>query len=286
VSPRPTIFISAVSEELRSARQLVANTLTFLGYEPVWQDVFGTESGDLCATAGNFQKYFIDKKEAQKWLEAADARWAKLSSMPERVVENPVTLTLQESNGGWGVSFGLTDFKAKELFYRLDGKGDFQSTGYIPTRNLQTGLQMVNLYVPLPNLAAGEHTIEVKYVDKNERTNGPYTLTFSTASEQLAQAKMALNAISNSWLQFRDYDGKVLLYFSALMAYRPVLKEVRYSVNSDALDRTFKFKPSDKMFEVGDDINITVPNNTEFATAQVTYKDGTTSSVQKFVRLK
>jgi tetratricopeptide (TPR) repeat protein len=36
-----------VSGELRSARQLVANTLTFLGYEPVWQDIFGTEGGDL-----------------------------------------------------------------------------------------------------------------------------------------------------------------------------------------------------------------------------------------------
>jgi hypothetical protein len=47
MSPRPLIFISAVSRELRSARQLVANTLTYLGYEPVWQDIFGTESGDL-----------------------------------------------------------------------------------------------------------------------------------------------------------------------------------------------------------------------------------------------
>jgi hypothetical protein len=47
MSPRPVIFISAVSKELRSARQLVANTLTFLGYEPEWQDVFGTEHGDL-----------------------------------------------------------------------------------------------------------------------------------------------------------------------------------------------------------------------------------------------
>jgi hypothetical protein len=47
MSPRPVIFISAVSKELRSARQLVANTLTFLGYEPEWQDVFGTEQGDL-----------------------------------------------------------------------------------------------------------------------------------------------------------------------------------------------------------------------------------------------
>jgi Flp pilus assembly protein TadD len=49
MTPRPTIFISAVSKELRSARQLVANTLQFLGYEPVWQDIFGTEQGDLRA---------------------------------------------------------------------------------------------------------------------------------------------------------------------------------------------------------------------------------------------
>lgn len=44
---RPIVFISAVSRELRSARQLVANTLQLLGYEPDWQDVFGTEEGDL-----------------------------------------------------------------------------------------------------------------------------------------------------------------------------------------------------------------------------------------------
>lgn len=47
MTPRPLIFISAVSRELRSARQLVANTLTFLGYQPIWQDIFGTETGDL-----------------------------------------------------------------------------------------------------------------------------------------------------------------------------------------------------------------------------------------------
>jgi translation initiation factor IF-3 len=70
------------------------------------------------------------------------------------------------------------------------------------------------------------------------------------------------------------------------MSYRVVLKEVRYSLNSDALDRTFKFKPTNKMFEPGDDVVITVPGNTEFATAQVTYKDGSKSAVQKFVRPK
>lgn len=49
MAPRPLIFISAVSAEFRSARQLVANTLITLGYEPVWQDIFGTEGGDLRA---------------------------------------------------------------------------------------------------------------------------------------------------------------------------------------------------------------------------------------------
>src|SRR3989442_12658297 len=49
MTPRPLIFISAVTRELKSARQLVANTLTFLGYQPVWQEIFGTESGDLRA---------------------------------------------------------------------------------------------------------------------------------------------------------------------------------------------------------------------------------------------
>jgi tetratricopeptide (TPR) repeat protein len=49
VASLPLIFISAVSRELRSGRQLAANTLTFLGYQPIWQEVFGTETGDLRA---------------------------------------------------------------------------------------------------------------------------------------------------------------------------------------------------------------------------------------------
>jgi hypothetical protein len=268
-------LISQEFSEARRGQQTVADQRA----EKQWLEKF-----QEAQAAGKFEKYFIDKREAQKWLDAAAARWARISSIPSRILENPVTATLQESNGGWAVSFGLTDFRAKELFYRLDGQGDFKSTGYSATRNLQTGLPMVQLYVPLPNLPPGEHAIEVKYTDRNDQTNGPYTLRFSTQAEQLAETKTTIDAISNSWLSFRDYDGKLLLYFTALMAYRPVIKEVRYSLNSDALDKTFKFKPTNKMFEVGDDILITAPRNTTFATAQVVYTDGSTSAVQRFVR--
>ena len=269
-----------ISQEFSEARR-GDQTLADQRAEKEWLEKFRAAHA-----AGKFEKFFLDKKEALKWIEAAEARWAKLTSTPERVLENPVTLTAQLSNGGWSVIFALTDFKAKELFYKLDGKGDFQSTGQLPYKNPQTGLPMINTNVPLPNLTPGEHTIEVKYVDKNEKTNGPYTLKFSTGDEQLAQGKMMLNMTAGSWLSFRDYNGKVLLYFTQLMSYRPIIKEVRYSLNSDALNQTFKFKPSNTMYEVGDELYLTVPGDSEFANVQVTYKDGTTSPVQKIVRVK
>ena len=106
------------------------------------------------------------------------------------------------------------------------------------------------------------------------------------AARGLVRRGRLLNATAGSWLDFRDYEGKVLLYFTQLMSYRPLLKEVRYSLNSDALDRTFKFKPGEKMFEVGDELYLAVPNDSQFATVQVTFKDGSVSAAQKIVRTK
>jgi hypothetical protein len=40
------------------------------------------------------------------------------------------------------------------------------------------------------------------------------------------------------------------------------------------------------MFEVGQDILLTVPKNIEYAAVQVTYQDGSKSDVRKFVRQK
>ena len=60
MSTRPIIFISAVSQELRSARKLVADTLHALGYEPRWQDIAPTDAGDLLGVL-------------RKWVDQSDA---------------------------------------------------------------------------------------------------------------------------------------------------------------------------------------------------------------------
>ena len=53
------------------------------------------------------------------------------------------------------------------------------------------------------------------------------------------------------------------------------------------VDQVYKFKPSDKMYISGDELPfIYVPENSQFASVQVTYKDGTTSPVQKIQREK
>ena len=269
-----------ISREYSPAR-LGDQTLADQRSEKEWLEKFR-----LARDGGKVMKYFIDQKEAGKWSEQADQNWARLGATADAVLANPVTLTAQQSSSGWAVNFSLADFKVKELFYRLDGAGDFKSTGHLPTKNPQTGLPMVNTHVPLPNLSPGEHRVEVRYTDRNDAINGPYALAFSTAGEQLAQGKMMLNASSGSWLMFRDYDGKVLLYFSTLMSYRPVIKEVRYSLDSDALDKIFEFKPTETMYEVGDDVYLAVPHGTQFAMVQVTFRDGTVSEAQKVVRKK
>lgn len=236
--------------------------------------------------AGKVVKYFLDKKEVQKWFDDADARTAKLNSLPAVLQQSPVKVLVSQSNSGWSATLILSDFKVKELFYKLDGKGDFVSTGHQPFNNPQTGLPLVRMDVPLPGISEGEHTMEVQYTDMNDQINGPYPQKFSLADAALVQAKQSLGMTSASWLSFRDFDGKVWLYFTGLLSYRPALQEIRYSVNNESLDQKFDFEPSKVMGPPGDKISIFVPAATTFACVQVTFKDGTKTAVQRFERKK
>ncbi|MGZ5553899.1 MAG: hypothetical protein ACXWHF_09700, partial [Chthoniobacterales bacterium] len=79
--PLPWLLAQEYSEARRGEQ-----TLADQRSEKDWLAKFRKTQGD-----GYFDKYFLDKREASKWIESAEARWAKLSSTPENVLENPVT---------------------------------------------------------------------------------------------------------------------------------------------------------------------------------------------------
>lgn len=92
---------------------------------------------------------------------------------------------------------------------------------------------------------------------------------------------------NTGWVQFRNYDGKQILYFSALQTLHCRLSEIRYSINSKDLDKRFDLVkcnpqlpfslPSDSGPE---DTVLFMPEGTAQTVAvQVVWDDGRESSV-------
>ena len=265
-----------ISQEYSEAKR-GEQTLSDQRAEKEWLEKYRTAQA-----AGKFHKYFLDKKEAQKWVEIADARWAKISSQSDHVLKNPVTFMVFENTKGWNVTFQVAEWRPKEIFYRLDGAGDFKSTGFLPDINPQTGEQMLNSTVVFPKLEPTEHTVEMKYLDRDGKTNGPYTHRFSPLEQRSKQAKQFLGNVPQ-WLRFSRTPSERWLIFDVLV-FRAGLREIRYSLNSDKLDQTFEFPPTDKMGEM--DMKrpfVVIPDDVQFASVQVTYLDGTKSAVKKCV---
>ena len=99
------------------------------------------------------------------------------------------------------------------------------------------------------------------------------------------QEKNVLNLTKASWAHFRDYDGKQLIYFTHLEAYRCAIKSVRYSLNGDGLDREWPLQPCDpdKPHEIATDKPyISLPlNSAQSITLRLTFADGSTSDLTR-----
>jgi uncharacterized protein YoxC len=232
--------------------------------------------------AGKFQRYVMDKKQAKDWLDDAEVRLAKLAAMPSSVLENPVTLSVNRSNQDWMLTLGFADYKIKNVEYKLDGAGDFKSTGFSNTTNPQTGLPMPTQTIMVATLAPGDHTLEVRYTDMTDKVNGPFTLKLNTAEAALKAGKNMLDMTATSWLSIQQ--GNV--YFTGVLTHRGILKSIRYSFDSEKLDQEFPFsppKPGEGPYEIGDGLPyLKAPDGLKFVALQLTFLDGTQSEVKKY----
>ena len=92
---------------------------------------------------------------------------------------------------------------------------------------------------------------------------------------------------STGWVQFRNFNGQQLIYFTALQTLHCRLKEIRYSINSEDLDETFELvscnpqtpfslppdvKPSDIYISLQ-------PETASTVAVQVEWEDGRKSAI-------
>lgn len=106
----------------------------------------------------------------------------------------------------------------------------------------------------------------------------------TTAQPQLlGQEKKILEMTSSNWVSFRDFNGQQLIYFTHLEVYRCGISEVRYSLNTDRLDREWKLADCDpkKPHALPEDYlpYLTLPLGTaQSIVVQLTFIDGTKSN--------
>jgi hypothetical protein len=87
------------------------------------------------------------------------------------------------------------------------------------------------------------------------------------------------------WIAFRNYAGQQLIYFTALQTMHCRLSQIRYSINSDALDKTFPLGKCDPQLpfnlpEAPEYIYLSLPLGTAKTVAvQAFWDDGAGSEI-------
>jgi hypothetical protein len=98
------------------------------------------------------------------------------------------------------------------------------------------------------------------------------------------QVKQILAQTQDSWLAFRVYDGKQLVYFTHLTTYHCALLEIRYSLNGTGLDRRFPVPKCNPLlpFNVGAEDQLYIETAAEDAKSiavQLLYDDNSASDI-------
>jgi putative methyl-accepting chemotaxis sensory transducer len=87
---------------------------------------------------GKLARYFTDKDELNAQIKYIGERKTELDKISQSIFENPVTIERIYTNQGYQIVVNISD-KPTEIFYRIDGQGEFISTGYLDMIYQDTG---------------------------------------------------------------------------------------------------------------------------------------------------
>ena len=232
---------------------------------------------------GNFVKYFVDKSYAASLIEDTKTRIVASENLNLARAENPISLSGTPSNAGWMLNLSIAEV-AKEIFYSLNEKGPFKSTGLMEYIDPRTGGKMPNPMIQLP-MDAGKQDIYISYKDLRGDEKGPYVVNFDPQTALIDSKISQLKMTRNSWLSSQDRNGQHIVYFSHLNSSRCGIRDVRYSVDSEDLDQQLELPSCNPRnpHAVEGAISFYLPSTPRFIAVQLTYADG---SLSELVKLK
>lgn len=236
--------------------------------------------------AGHVLRFFLDQTAASEIIDDATTRLASLEQFDETVFDNPIRVTATMSNTSWTVNLAVAEV-AREIQVKKQGETTFESTGHTTYVDQRTGSPNPKPYLQLP-LHTSAMTFLVKYQDVRGNWRGPFELGFDPQSERLRWGKSILDGFPNSWIVFGRFREQPIAYFSHLIGYRYAIREIRYGIDSEQVDKVFPLPPVDPARPAttppGTQLYVPLLESTTFLSVQVTYRDETKSKVIRFDR--
>jgi TolA-binding protein len=234
---------------------------------------------------GGLLRYFVDQTQLADWLDTSRRRLAALGNVLDPALFAP-KLIPQRSNQGWMVTVTIPE-PATGISWRLGNEGPYTETGFMAFNDQTTGKPMPNPSFAVPDDAKAA-VISLKYLDIRGRETGPFDIRFDPESALAEGNKQILDQFWTSWVEFDASGNTGNVYFTHLLSYRCGIRQARYSLNGDALDKALDLPPCDAkdpyalpdgympFFKVGPEVTS--------MSVQVTYSDGTQSPVRVFRR--
>ena len=177
-------------------------------------------------------------------------------------------MVAQPGNMGWAIVFtGLA--REPESFRVKVGDGEFS--------DYRRGVMTLPADTPASTITI--------YYTLNGKEHGPLEFEFNPDQANLDFGKDALDMVRTGWVSWRDFDGRTLVYFSALHMYTCALKKVEYGFDGE-LDQEWKLPPCrGPSARIGDEpISRDAPKGARSISVRLTFVDGEQTEIQTIKR--
>jgi hypothetical protein len=200
-------------------------------------------------------------------------------------VINAPRAAFMRNNTGWSVTLSFID-PVTAIAWRLGDTGQFRETGALDALDPRTRRRIANPTFELdPDQPATP--IEIRAVDLQGRTAGPFPIAFDPAAELMRGDRRTLEMTASAWLSFREFNG-LLLYYTHLMSYRCAIREVRIGIDSTVPNQAISLGECDPKhpYEIPEKAQpyLKLPPATKMVSVELTYRDGSVSETKTFRR--